>query len=135
MTFSTLDGHAVRLTDYRGKVVVLNFWGVWCGPCVREMPELADFARHAATGSAVFAVNSEIGGETPADTARFLHVHAFEVPVVLDHDRAAYRSFHIEGLPTTLLIDPQGIVRVRRMGFAATAGYEGWLVREVRALR
>lgn len=133
VTFQSLDGRPIRLADLRGSVVVLNFWGVWCGPCVQEMPELAAFTRGADARSVhVFAVNSGIGGETPDDIRRFLRLHGLTIPVVLDPGRSVYRAFGVRGLPTTIIIDPHGIACSRRVGFAATAGYGEWLAREVR---
>lgn len=135
--FTSLDGAPIRLRDLRGQVVVLNFWGVWCGPCVRELPDLAAFAQSAdARGARVLAVNSGIGGEDPPQIKRFLATRGIAVPVAIDPGRGAYRAFGIHGLPTTIVIDRNGDAIAQRVGFAATADYRGWLAREVRdALR
>lgn len=127
-----LDGRRVRLADLHGKVVVLNFWGVWCGPCVQELPELATFAHQSAAD--VIAVNSGIGRETPDDVARFMRAHNLNLTVALDPSRTAYHAFGVTALPTTVIIDPRGIVRERRVGFAATAHFEAWLSREAQRL-
>lgn len=134
VAFETLDGRPIRLTSLRGNVVVLNFWGVWCGPCVQEMAELEALMRDVQGHPVrILAVNSGIGGETPADIRRFLSVHHLAIPVVLDASRNAYRAFGVAALPTTLIIDSQGVVRARRVGFAATAHYRDWLARQVRS--
>ena len=131
----SLDGKPIRLAQLRGKVLVLNFWGVWCGPCVRELPELEAFAqRPASRGSAVLAINSGIGGEDAQQISAFLAARRIQVPVFLDAGRSAYHAFNVHGLPTTIIVDSQGMVRARRVGFAATAHYEDWLAREVRSL-
>ncbi|HJT18670.1 MAG TPA: TlpA disulfide reductase family protein, partial [Thermoanaerobaculia bacterium] len=70
------------LTQMRGNVVVLNFWGVWCGPCVRELPELDAVANSG--GAKFFAVNSSIGGETVAQIAAFVRARNVTVPVAFD---------------------------------------------------
>ena len=135
VAFATLDGHPLRLSDLRGNVVVLNFWGVWCGPCVQEMPELEAFAADARGRRVrVLAVNSGIGGETQDAIRRFLSLHHLAIPVALDAGRTAYRAFGVRALPTTILIDANGVIRARRVGFAATAHYRDWLAREVRRL-
>jgi peroxiredoxin len=129
VTLQLLNGGRVRLADLRGRVVVLNFWGVWCAPCVRELPELAAFAEHSRTAE-VIAVNSGIGGDSPGEIVRFLRARHLNVPVAFDANRIAYRAFGVAGVPTTVIIDPHGMVRERRVGFAATANLESWLVRE-----
>jgi thiol-disulfide isomerase/thioredoxin len=135
VTFRSLDGRSFRLRDLRGHVVVLNFWGVWCGPCVEELPALAAFAQTPqARSGRVLAVNSGIGGESAEDIAGFVRAHHLRVPVVLDPDRVAYRAFAVHALPTTIVIDAEGVARFRRVGFAATADYGGWLTRAVRSL-
>ena len=128
------DGTRVRLRQLCGNVVVLNFWGVWCGPCVQEMPELDMAARRARTDAPTarfFAVNSAIGGEDQATIARFLALHPIAVPVAYDLDQAAYRAFGIHGLPTTVIIDPRGVIRRIRVGFASTADFKAWLASSI----
>ena len=133
VTLQLLSGRQVRLADLRGRVVVLNFWGMWCAPCVRELPELAAFAQQSRAAE-VIAVNSGIGGDKPGDILRFLRARHLNVPVAFDSNRVAYRAFAIAGVPTTVIIDPQGTIRERRVGFAATANFESWLVRRTARL-
>ena len=133
VSLTLLDGRQIRLADLRGNVVVLNFWGVWCGPCVEEMPELADFAGRSHS-AAVIAVNSGIGKESSEDVSRFLHAHNLNLTVAFDPSRTVYRAFAIRALPTTVIIDPNGTIRERRVGFAATARYESWLTTETARL-
>jgi len=131
VTLQLLDGRQVRLADLRGRVVILNFWAVWCAPCVRELPELAGFARQSRTAE-VIAVNS--GGEKAGDIARFLQAHHLNLVVAFDPNRVAYRAFAIPGVPTTVIIDPRGVVRDRRVGFVATAHFKAWLASETARL-
>lgn len=133
VTLQLLNGTQIRLASLRGHVVVLNFWAVWCGPCVRELPELAAFARHSSAAD-VIAVNSGIGGDTAAKVAEFVRARQLNVPVAFDPNGIAYRAFGVAGVPTTVIIDPHGIIRERRVGFAATANFESWLTSETTRL-
>lgn len=133
VTLQLLNGRRVRLADLRGHVVVLNFWGVWCGPCVRELPQLASFAQQSR-GTEVIAVDSGLGGEKADEIVRFLRTRNVNVPAAYDADRSAYRAFRVAGVPTTVIIDPHGTIRRRRVGFAATSSFESWLHRETARL-
>ena len=133
VTLQLLNGGQVRLADLRGHVVVLNFWAVWCGPCVRELPELASFAQQSR-GAEVIAVNSGIGGDNAGKILRFLRVRHLNLSVAFDSQRIAYQAFGIEGVPTTVIIDPHGMIRERRVGFALSANFESWLSREAARL-
>lgn len=133
VTLQLLDGSQIRLADLHGNVVVLNFWGTWCVPCVRELPELAAFARDSRTAR-VMTVNSGIGGEKAGDITRFMRARHLNLSVAYDPNQTVYRAFAIPGVPTTVIIDPQGIIRERRVGFAATASFETWLSRATRRL-
>jgi len=129
------DGTSVGLRQLRGSVVVLNFWGVWCAPCVREMPALSAAARDMRSASVpvrFFAVNSSVGGESKEVIGRFVASHGITVPVAYDPDRAAYDGLGVTVLPTTLIIDGNGVIRWRRAGFASTADFETWLERTIR---
>ncbi|MBW3561809.1 MAG: TlpA family protein disulfide reductase [Actinobacteria bacterium] len=107
----------LSLTEYRGRVVVLNFWASWCGPCRREQPELNDAAARLEDGDVAFlgvAVND------PEANAR-AHWQEFAVPYpsVVDRDAsyaAAFGGISPAALPTTLIIDDQGRVAARIFG-------------------
>ncbi|HUJ13946.1 MAG TPA: TlpA disulfide reductase family protein [Thermoanaerobaculia bacterium] len=129
---TTSGGVRVPLSQLRGNVVVLNFWGVWCGPCVRELPELEAASRN--TRARYFAVNSALGGETAEQIDAFLRVRNVTIPVAYDFDRRVYKAFAIRALPTTVIIDPRGMIRVERAGFVSAANYERWLQRNVAAI-
>jgi cytochrome c biogenesis protein CcmG/thiol:disulfide interchange protein DsbE len=104
----TLDGHTVRLSDYRGYVVVLNTWATWCPPCRAEMPDLEAYYReHQGDGFVVLAVNSQESADT---VAAFLEEHDFTFPVLLDPDGIVLSRYGIRGLPTSFFIDRDGMV-------------------------
>ncbi|WP_254070172.1 TlpA disulfide reductase family protein [Acidisphaera sp. L21] len=106
--FTDADGAPRSLADYAGKTVVLNLWATWCVPCVREMPALDDLAKLVARDDVVvLPVSSDRGGA--AVVRRFYADHQIaNLPVLLDPKNALAYSLKVRGIPTTLLINPQG---------------------------
>jgi cytochrome c biogenesis protein CcmG/thiol:disulfide interchange protein DsbE len=105
-----LRGETVRLEALRGKVVALNFWATWCGPCREEIPELARVYRaHQDRCFEMLGVAEESGSrEEVADAARRFGIN---YPVLLDDQGAAGDAYRIPGYPRTYLIDHQGNIR------------------------
>jgi thiol-disulfide isomerase/thioredoxin len=109
-----LDGRPADLRDYRGKVVLVNFWATWCEPCRDELPSIERLRdRFARGGFEVMAVNV---GEGEARVASFLKDSMIDVPVVMDSDSAALKDWKVRGLPMTFLIDPEGRIRYSLLG-------------------
>jgi thiol-disulfide isomerase/thioredoxin len=109
-----LRGRQHRLADYRGKVVLVNFWATWCVPCRDEMPSI-ERLRSALEGRpfAVLAVNLA----EPEDRIRkFLDAVPLGFPVLLDRDARATRAWQARALPTTYIVAPDGTVRYRHLG-------------------
>jgi cytochrome c biogenesis protein CcmG/thiol:disulfide interchange protein DsbE len=105
----TVDGRPVKLSDYRGQVVLLNTWATWCPPCRAEMPDLEAYYRdHQDDGFVVLAINSQESVDT---VTGFLGDHGFTFPVLLDPDGVVMSSYEIRGLPTSFFIDRDGMVR------------------------
>lgn len=104
-----LTGATRTLADYRGKVVLLNFWASWCPPCLREMPSM-ERLRLAMTGRplAIVALDS---AETPDEVNAFLSKMKLGFPILLDPDGSNTRRWKVFALPTTFLLDAQGRVR------------------------
>jgi peroxiredoxin len=108
-TLQTPAGEEVRLSDYRGQVVLLNTWATWCPPCRAEMPDLeAYYQQHQVDGFVVLAVNSQ---ENPDTVAAFLGEHDFTFPVLLDPEGEVMKEYGVLGLPTSFFIDRDGIMR------------------------
>ena len=118
-TTTTDDGQPLRLSDFRGQVVLLNFWATWCGPCRIEMPEFESlFAQRAAEGFTVLAVNN---AESAATVQAFRAEMGLGFPLALDPDAAIQSRYGILNYPSTFLLDRAGIIRSRHFG-ALTAG-------------
>jgi thiol-disulfide isomerase/thioredoxin len=132
ITFTTADGAARTLQDYRGRGVVLNFWATWCVPCVREMPALAKLAGLLAGADVVILPLSSDRGGAAAVEAYFKDKSIEGLPVLLDPRGEASRAFGVRGIPTTVLIDAHGRERGRYEGAADWASPEA--VAAVKAL-
>lgn len=111
----TVDGDRVRLSDLRGRPVLIDFWATWCGPCRAELPVLVRLhRRYSPRGFSVLGVNVDEGG--PSLVPRFKQ--HFEIPYTLVYDTngVASRAHDVTGLPTLVLVDRNGTVRRRFMG-------------------
>ncbi|MBD3812626.1 MAG: TlpA family protein disulfide reductase [Betaproteobacteria bacterium] len=104
-----LAGAPKTLSDYRGKVVVLNFWATWCPPCQREMPSLERLRTQMKGRSLeIVAVSS---AETPEEVNAYLAKMKLGFPILLDTDSSNTRRWKVFALPTTFVLDPEGQVR------------------------
>lgn len=104
-----LAGASRTLADYRGKVVLLNFWASWCPPCLREMPSLERLrARMAGRPLEIVALDS---AETADEVKAYLSRMALGFPVLLDPDGSNTRRWKVFALPTSFLLDAEGRVR------------------------
>jgi peroxiredoxin len=107
----TLDGKTVRLADFRGKRVLINFWASWCGPCVIETPDLvaANKALREANRNVVFlGVATQ---DAPADVQRFAETKNVDYAILLDPKGVVGNAYGVFGLPATFFIDESGVVR------------------------
>ncbi len=122
-TLKDAEGHDVKLSDFRGKVVLLNFWATWCGPCKIEMPWFVDFQRkYKDQGFSVVAVSlDEEGWDVVKPYAQDMKLN---FPVLLGNDDIAERFGGIQALPTTLIIDQEGRVYNSHMGLMSMSDYE-----------
>ena len=114
-TLKTLEGPNLRLEEYRGQVVLLNFWASWCGPCRQEMPILDRLhQRYEDTGFAVLGVNVE--GET-APAQKIVDKTNVTFPVLIDEGQSVSELYDLEAMPSTVVIDRDGVVRYYHRGY------------------
>jgi peroxiredoxin len=111
-----LQGHNVKLSDLRGKAVVLNFWATWCPPCKQEIPWFVELQkRYGSEGLQVVGVSMDDEGDQK-DVAKFAAEQSINYPVLLGKDNVASQYGGIEYLPTTFYIDRDGVVMDRVFG-------------------
>ncbi len=110
------QGAVKQLGDYRGRVLVVNFWATWCEPCLAEMPALEDLL-HQMQGRpfTVLAVNF---AESEERVQAFLNNYEIHLPVLYDKDMGAARRWNARILPASFVVDPQGRVRYSVVGEA-----------------
>jgi len=113
----TLEGNTVRLSEFRGqKVVLINFWATWCPPCRLEMPTMQQiYSEYKVKGFEILAVNIE--PDAKQEIRDFIKELRLTFPVVLDPDMKVSRKFRVIGLPVSVLIDRQGIIRAKEIGY------------------
>ena len=108
------DGTTYRLSDYRGQVVVLNFWATWCPPCRYEMPSL-ERAWQKVKGKGVMILAVDMG-ESEETIWEFTGVYSVSFPIPLDRDGEITKKYPVIGLPTTFVVNPKGMVTHRTVG-------------------
>ena len=117
--FTTSGGQEMTLADFRGHVVVLNFWATWCAPCVEEMPSLDRLqARLGSEGLTVVALSGDRGGMTAVEPF-FERLELTHLEIFLDPKNLLSRRLGIRALPTTLVIDRQGRIVAGLQGATA----------------
>ncbi|MHC0039390.1 peroxiredoxin family protein [Pseudoneobacillus sp. C159] len=113
----TLDGEDVKLSDLRGKTVILNFWATWCPPCKAEIPHMQDFyVSSDKTKVEILAINLTTSEKNPGHVKEFVNKKNITFPVLLDQDGDIGDQYQAITIPTSYLIDSQGIVRMKIVG-------------------
>lgn len=113
-TLTDLDGEPHTLSDYRGKVVIINFWATWCPPCRAEMPSMQR-AWEQIQPEGMIMLGVDVGEDEDTIFA-FTANYPVEFPLLMDQDSAAVAQWPVRGLPTTFVIDPAGRVVYRAVG-------------------
>jgi peroxiredoxin len=110
-----LKGKKVELKHFKGKVVFLNFWATWCGPCKEEMPSMEALYNQFKEKDFVFlAISADYEGMKPVK--EFIEKQRYTFPVLIDPKCETLDLFEVKGIPTTFLIDKKGIMIGRAIG-------------------
>ena len=113
-TLSDLAGKSLRLSSLKGKVVLIDFWATWCGPCRIEMPSIQKLHREFKDrGLVVLGVNA---GEEATAVRPFLKKYGYDFRILLDHDQAVGRRYQVDGIPTMFIIDKGGTISSHFVG-------------------
>lgn len=116
----TSRGTTTRLSDFKGKVVLIDFWASWCPPCKKSFPTINTLYRDLhRRGLEVLAVNMD---ERRRDADSFLSAHPHVMPIFFDPRGAALQAFGVLGIPTALLVDRSGNIRFTHMGYSEEIG-------------
>lgn len=112
-----LQGNAVHLSDFKGKKVFLNFWASWCPPCRAEMPHMQKFyEKYQSKDIVILAVNLIQSEKNPKDVYTFVQEQQLTFPIVLDQKGEVATTYQIYLLPTTFLLDADGVIREKFQG-------------------
>jgi peroxiredoxin len=129
-TLHAMSGPNLQLKDQRGRVVMVNFWATWCGPCRQEMPQLNRlYEKYRASGFVLLGVNVDDDSSKAAEVANKLGV---TFPVLLDTDKKVSKLYDLSTMPSTVIIDREGKVRYVHRGYLT--GYEDNYEKQIREL-
>lgn len=128
----TPSGEVIKLSDYKGKVVLLDFWASWCTPCREEFPFLIDlYNENKGKDFIVLAINLD---EQLADMKKFISKLGTKVPfpVIVDKEGKIPAIYNVEAMPTSIFIDKRGVMRYRHRGF--TESHKQRYIKELKIL-
>jgi len=129
-TLDARGGHAVSLAQYHGQVVMLNFWASWCGPCRQEMPLLESiYKKYRSAGFTLLGVNVEPDSKAADE---WLKQTPVSFPILYDRDSKVSKLYDVAGMPSTVIIDRSGRLRMLHRGYKP--GDESEYLDSIRAL-
>lgn len=129
-TLNSRSGKNLRLSDYRGNVVLLNFWASWCGPCRQEMPLLEGmYKKYKKLGFTILGVNVE---QDSSKAKSYLSDISVSFPILYDNANTASKLYNVSAMPTTIIIDRNGNMRYLHKGYKP--GYEKDYKKQIKAL-
>lgn len=124
------SGENLRLSEFRGEVVMINFWASWCGPCRQEMPLLDElYSQYKPLGFTILGVNVE---QDPTQARQMLNDSPVNFPVLFDKQSEVSKLYNVVAMPSTVLVDRDGNVRYLHQGYKP--GFEDTYQQQVRAL-
>lgn len=118
-----LSGNSVKLEDYKGKVVIIDFWATWCGPCISSFPGLQKTVNNYKDANDVqfLFINSwENVADKKKNASDFMNKNNYSLYVLMDEDNSVISSFKVDGIPTKFVIDKNGNIRFKSVGFSGS---------------
>jgi peroxiredoxin len=129
-TLQSVDGKTVSLAQFKGDVVMINFWASWCGPCRQEMPLLDDiYKQYKDMGFVLLGVNVEPDSH---DANTWLQKTPVSYPILYDPKSQVSQLYQVQAMPTTVIVDRQGNVRYMHNGYVP--GDENQYMNSIRTL-
>jgi len=129
-TLKSMTGKNLKLSEYRGQVVMINFWASWCAPCRQEMPLLEDlYKKYQSLGFTLLGVNVEQNSNKAKTLLRNIKV---SFPILFDNKNKVSKLYKVSAMPTTVIIDRDGNLRYLHQGYKP--GYEKDYQQQVRGL-
>jgi peroxiredoxin len=129
-TLKSMAGTNLKLTEQRGKIIVINFWASWCGPCREEMPVLQKFYdKYQDLGVSVWGINVEQENQAGRD---FLADLNLSFPILFDASNTISLMYQVAAMPTTIIIDRDGLIRYAFQGYKP--GYEKKYAKAIKQL-
>jgi len=128
-SFTSSDGEYITLEDLKGKVVLLDFWGTWCPPCVASVPELRNLSRRYSNNFVLIGVSADYDDGV---WLSFTDRNKMLWPQYRDHDRRISEAFNIRAFPTYVIIDHEGILRFQSVGYGG-ANLDAAIRKQMRA--
>jgi len=119
-----LTGEVKHLSDFQGRVVVLNFWATWCGPCTHEMPFFQEIHESYASEIAVLAVNNQ---ESVDRVNPFVEELGLTYEILMDNDGGVATQYQVLGFPTTYFLNSNGIIKYLHVGVLSEEQLDGYL--------
>lgn len=113
----SVNGKPMKLSSFRGKKVIVNFWASWCPPCRLEMPEMEKYyTKNKNTGIEILTVNLTTAEKSQASVTSFLEAYGITFPVLLDKNGDAARLYNVSSIPASFILDSQGVIREKIVG-------------------
>lgn len=123
----TTNGKTLKLSDYKGKVIIVDFWATWCPPCRKGIPDLIELKKkYGSKGLEVIGISVD-QENTKADVVPFVKDKGINYPVVYGNGNVAQQYGGIESIPTTFVIDRKGKIVATYVGLTSMAAYENHL--------
>ena len=122
-----VNGNTVRLSDFKGKVVVLNFWATWCAPCRREIPDFIELQNAYGKDGLQF-IGIALDQEGVEKVKPFVGKYKIEYPILIGNSSVADKYGGMDAIPVTLLIDRKGMIRNRYVGMRQKSDLESMVL-------
>jgi len=124
-TLLTLEGDTIKSSEYKDKVIILDFWGTWCAPCIKQFPLIEKLYKENKENNnvAFFIINPLIGGDTYEKALEFINKSEYDLPFVIDKESVTYGKFNVHALPHLVIIDKEGIIRLTHTGYSESENF------------